>query len=65
MSHRIREAMRDNGFNVFGEHGGIVEIDETFIGRNKTKKPGIDDFTRAENLLQGVKGKRLTCQSTY
>ena len=38
MSHRIREAMRIDG-DVFGIGGGSVEVDETFIGRDKTKKP--------------------------
>ena len=38
MSHRIREAMRVDG-EVFGIGGGSVEVDETFIGRDKTKKP--------------------------
>ena len=32
MSHRIREAMRSNDPGMFGESGGIVEVDETFIG---------------------------------
>ena len=35
MSHRIREAMRDGGFDPFGSNGGVVEIDETFIGTKK------------------------------
>jgi transposase-like protein len=35
MSHRIREAMRSNDPGFFGEGGGIVEADETFIGREK------------------------------
>lgn len=39
MSHRIREAMRDNGLEVFGSGGGDVEVDETFIGHDKAKKP--------------------------
>lgn len=39
MSHRIREAMRDNGLEVFGSGGGAVEVDETFIGHDKNKKP--------------------------
>lgn len=39
MSHRIREAMRENGFDVFGSDGGDVEVDETFIGNDKTIKP--------------------------
>lgn len=33
LTHRIREAMKDGGFDVFGANGGIVEVDETFIGR--------------------------------
>jgi transposase-like protein len=33
MSHRIREAMRTGGLAPLGGEGGIVEADETFIGR--------------------------------
>jgi len=33
--HRIREAMRDGDLSPFGGSGGIVEVDETFIGRIK------------------------------
>jgi transposase-like protein len=33
MSHRIREAMRDDSLAGFGVGGGVVEVDETFIGR--------------------------------
>jgi transposase-like protein len=32
MSHRIREAMREGNLAPFGSDGGIVEVDETFIG---------------------------------
>jgi transposase-like protein len=39
MTHRIREAMKDDGIAVFGENGGAVEVDETFIGRDFDKKP--------------------------
>jgi transposase-like protein len=39
MSHRIREAMRTGVLEPFGGDGGIVESDETFIGRDYTKKP--------------------------
>ena len=39
MSHRIREAMREGGFAAFGSGGGVVEVDETFIGRDYDKKP--------------------------
>lgn len=34
MAHRIREAMRDGALAPFGHGGGIVEADETFIGRD-------------------------------
>jgi transposase-like protein len=33
MSHRIREAMKADDFGPFGVGGGIVEADETYIGR--------------------------------
>jgi transposase-like protein len=34
LSHRIREAMRSGDLAPFGSGGGIVEVDETFQGRN-------------------------------
>ena len=39
MAHRIREAMRDGNLAPMGGNGGTVEVDETFIGHDKTKKP--------------------------
>lgn len=39
MSHRIREAMKSNDIFPFGEDGGTVEVDETFIGHDREKKP--------------------------
>ncbi len=33
MSHRIREAMRSGDLSPFGAEGGMVEVDETYIGR--------------------------------
>lgn len=35
LAHRIREAMRSTDLSAFGVGGGIVEVDETFIGRLK------------------------------
>lgn len=32
LSHRIREAMRDGALAPFGSDGGIVEVDETYVG---------------------------------
>ena len=39
MSHRIREAMRSGALTPLGADGGAVEVDETFIGHDKTIKP--------------------------
>lgn len=35
MGHRIREAMRSDDLAPFGSGGGMVEVDETFIGKKK------------------------------
>jgi transposase-like protein len=35
LAHRIREAMASGDLSPFGSGGGIVEVDETFIGRIK------------------------------
>ena len=42
MSHRIREAMRTDGTVDFGTGGGVVEVDETFIGNDRAVKPKND-----------------------
>lgn len=39
LAHRIREAMRSGDLTPFGSGGGIVEVDETFIGTDRTIKP--------------------------
>ncbi len=39
LAHRIREAMRQGGMEPAGGKGGIVEVDETFIGHDRTIKP--------------------------
>ena len=41
MGHRIREAMRGGALAPMGGKGssGVVEVDETFIGHDKSKKP--------------------------
>ena len=38
ITHRIREAMRNNGLSVFESGGGTLEVDETFIGHGKAIK---------------------------
>ncbi|NUQ16865.1 MAG: IS1595 family transposase [Sphingomonas sp.] len=35
LAHRIREAMRSGDLAPFGGEGGVVEVDETFIGRKQ------------------------------
>ena len=39
MFHRLREAMRSGDLGPFGIGGGVVEVDETFIGHDKKIKP--------------------------
>jgi transposase-like protein len=40
LEHRIREAMRSGELAPFGGEGGVVEVDETFIGRREgVEKP--------------------------
>lgn len=39
LAHRIREAMRDGSLAPFGSEGGVAEVDETFIGNDRTVKP--------------------------
>jgi transposase-like protein len=39
LAHRIREAMRSGDLAPFGSGGGIVEVDETFIGNDRDVKP--------------------------
>ncbi len=51
LSHRIREAMKDGGLDVFGSAGGAVEIDETFIGQNKEKAPKAHGFAHKNKVF--------------
>jgi len=40
MSHRIREAMREEGGGLLGSGGGVVEADETFGNERKPRRQG-------------------------
>ncbi len=44
MSHRIREAMQNNSLRNFGSGGGMVEVDETYMGKTEGhgKGPHLD-----------------------
>lgn len=51
MGHRIREAMRSGDLSPFGAGGGMVEADETFIGREPGAKPGRKDAHKKNRVL--------------
>jgi transposase-like protein len=40
LAHRIREAMRTGDLAPFGGEGGVVEVDETFLGRKEGMEKG-------------------------
>jgi transposase-like protein len=44
LTHRIREAMRTGSLSPMGGNGGIVEIDETYIGRVEGREVGPGGF---------------------
>ncbi|RJF80732.1 IS1595 family transposase [Oleomonas cavernae] len=50
MSHRIREAMRSNNPSPMGSNGGAVEVDETFLGTDKTKAHKIKKGRRIAHM---------------
>ena len=56
MSHRIREAMRSGDLAPFGADGGIVEVDETFIGQDpdRPKKEGARSYHHKLKVLSLV-----------
>lgn len=54
LGHRIREAMRDNDPVVFGQDGGIVESDETFIGKVRERAPGARGYAHKNKILSLV-----------
>ena len=60
MSHRIREAMREGGFLPFGANGGIVEADETFIGKDPSipkRRGGAGHKMKVLSLLDRSTGR--------
>ena len=59
MSHRIREAMKSNDPGMFGEGGGMVEVDETFIGREpgSTLKPSFHHKMKVLALVDRNSGR--------
>jgi transposase-like protein len=62
LSHRIREAMRDGDLAPFGGNGGVVEVDETFIGHLKgtEKKRAFHHKMKVLALVDRDSGKART-----
>jgi len=62
LAHRIREAMRSGDLAPFGGEGGIVEVDETFIGRIKgaPKKRAFHHKMKVLALVDRNTGKART-----
>ncbi|HTN14691.1 MAG TPA: IS1595 family transposase [Sphingomonadaceae bacterium] len=62
LCHRIREAMRDGDLSAFGGNGGIVEVDETFIGNLKgvEKKRAFHHKMKVLALIDRDSGKART-----
>jgi transposase-like protein len=62
LAHRIREAMRSGDLAPFGSGGGIVEVDETFIGRIKgaPKKRAFHHKMKVLALIDRDTGKART-----
>ena len=62
LTHRIREAMRSGALAPFGQNGGIVEVDETFIARDpnvpalKDKQHSIHNMRKVLSLIDRETG---------
>jgi transposase-like protein len=59
MSQRIRETMRDDTLGAFGAGGGVVEVDETFIGRQPGKpvRRGVGHKMKVLTLVDRTTGR--------
>lgn len=59
MSHRIREAMRDDSGFSFGSGGGAVEVDETYIGHEPgtEKKRAFHHKMKVVSLVDRATGR--------
>ncbi len=63
MSHRIREAMRGDNSVDFGNDGGVVEVDETFIGHKHKKSEGARGYAHKNAMLTLVDRKSSQSKS--
>jgi transposase-like protein len=60
LSHRIREAMASGDLSPFGNDGGAVEMDETFIGREpgtEMKRGGFQHKMKIVSLVDRETGR--------
>ncbi len=51
LTHRIRECMRSGALAGFGNGGGVVEVDETFIGTKHKKSKTARGFSHKNAML--------------
>jgi transposase-like protein len=58
MAHRIREAMASGGLTPMGSGGGIVEADETYIGRRRGVVPAGGGFGHKMKVMSLVERGR-------
>jgi transposase-like protein len=63
LAHRIREAMRSGDLAPFGGEGGVVEVDETFIGRKQGVEKGRGGFAHKVPVLSLVHRESGQCRS--
>jgi hypothetical protein len=63
LAHRIREAMRSGDLRPLGGGGGVVEVDETFIGRKEGVKKGRGGFAHKVPVLSLVHRETGQCRS--
>jgi transposase-like protein len=64
MSHRIREAMRSGNLAPMGGVSGVVEADETFIGKKKGAKKGGGGYAHKNAVLSLVE-RRAEVRSVH
>jgi len=63
LAHRIREAMRSGDLAPFGGEGGVVEVDETFIGRKEGVEMGRGGTRHLIPVLSLVHRESGQCRS--
>ena len=66
MAHRLREAMKQEP-SVMGGEGGTVEVDETYIGKNKSKpvsRRGKDNMNTVMSLVDRSTGRAMSFHIT-